>query len=87
MATFSYIMPIIFMFVLNSYPAALSFYYFLSNIVTFGQQWAIRRFVDDEKILKKLEENKQKMGTKKKSSFQKRLEDAMRASQEAKKKK
>jgi YidC/Oxa1 family membrane protein insertase len=87
MATFSYIMPIIFMFVLNSYPAALSFYYFLSNIVTFGQQWAIRHFVDDEKILKKLEENKQKMGTKKKSSFQKRLEDAMRASQEAKKKK
>ena len=84
MATFSYMMPIIFMFVLNSYPAALSFYYFLSNLVTFGQQWAIRRFVDDEKILKKLEENKKKMGTKKKSGFQKRLEEAMKASQEEK---
>ena len=87
MATFSYLMPIIFMFVLNSFPAALSFYYFVSNIVTFGQQWAIRKFVNDEKLLKKLEENKKKIGTKKKSSFQQRLEEAMRASQEAKKKK
>lgn len=87
MATLSYMMPVVFMFVLNSFPAALSFYYFVSNIVTFGQQWAIRRFVDDEKILKKLEENKKKAGTKTKSSFQKRLEDAMRASQEAKKNK
>lgn len=87
MAAISYMMPIVFMFVLNSYPAALSFYYLVSNLVTFAQQWGIRRFVDDEKILKKLEENKKRAGTKKKSSFQKRLEEAMKASQEAQRKK
>jgi YidC/Oxa1 family membrane protein insertase len=43
-------MPIIFLFVLNTFPAGLSFYYFMSNIATFGQQAIIRRFVDDGKI-------------------------------------
>ena len=86
MVAMSYMMPIVFLFVLNSYPAALSFYYFVSNIVTFLQQWAIRKFVDDDKIKQKLEENKKKRVGKKKSSFQQRLEEAMRASQEAKKK-
>ncbi len=78
----SYMMPLIFMFVLNSYPAALSFYYFVSNLVTFGQQAIIRRFVDDEKIEKILEENKRNAGSRKKSKFVQRLEDAMKAQQE-----
>ncbi len=78
----SYFMPVIFMFVLNSYPAALSFYYFVSNLVTFGQQMVIRRFVDDSKIEKILEENKKTAGTRKKSKFVQRLEDAMKAQQE-----
>ncbi|ELR68674.1 Inner membrane protein translocase component YidC, long form [Fulvivirga imtechensis AK7] len=81
MKTFSYLMPVIFMFVLNSYPAALSFYYFVSNLVTFGQQALIRRFVDEEKIRVILEENKKKNVNKKKSKFQQRLEEAMKASQ------
>ena len=81
MKTFSYLMPVIFMFVLNSYPAALSFYYFVSNIVTFGQQALIRRFVDEEKIKVILEENRKKNVNKKKSKFQQRLEEAMKASQ------
>ena len=58
MKSVQYFMPVILMFVLNSFPAALSFYYFVSNLVTFGQQAIIRRFVDDEKIHKKLQENK-----------------------------
>jgi YidC/Oxa1 family membrane protein insertase len=36
MKNLGYIMPVMFMFILNSYPAGLSFYYFVSNIVTFG---------------------------------------------------
>lgn len=84
MKNLGYIMPITFMFVLNSFPAALSFYYFVSNMVTFGQQALIKQFVDDSKIRQKVEESKIKNANKKKSSFQLKLEEAMKAT-EAKK--
>jgi len=87
MKSMQYFMPLIFMFVLNSFPAALSFYYFVSNLVTFGQQALIRRFVDEEKIKKILDENRKKNVTKKKSRFQMKLEEAMRSSEDVKKKK
>jgi YidC/Oxa1 family membrane protein insertase len=86
MKTMQYLMPVVFMFVLNSFPAALSFYYFVSNIVTFGQQAITRKFVDDDKIKRILEENKKKNATKKKSRFQERLEGAMKSAEENKKK-
>jgi YidC/Oxa1 family membrane protein insertase len=88
MKSMSYIMPVIFFFVLNSFSAGLTFYYFVSNLVTFGQQALIRRFVDENKIKLLLEENRKKnvAGTGKKSKFMSRLEDAMKASEEAKKK-
>ena len=78
-------MPVIFMFVLNSFPAALSFYYFVSNLVTFGQQAIIRKFVDEDKILGILNENRLKNKDKKKSKFQMKLEQAMKASEGSKK--
>ncbi|MGW8121928.1 membrane protein insertase YidC [Roseivirga echinicomitans] len=87
MKSIGYFMPIIFMFVLNSYSSGLSFYYFVSNIITFGQQAIIRRFVDEDKIRATLHENKKNNANKGKSKFQQRLEDAMKASQEAQKKK
>ena len=71
-----YLMPLIFMFVLNSYPAGLTYYYFLSNIVTFGMQWAIRRSLNDEAILAKIEAKKAQ--PKKQSKFQARLEEMQR---------
>lgn len=85
MKVMSYMMPIIFLFVLNSFPAGLSFYYFMSNIATFGQQAVIRRFVDDGKIRAIMEENKKKnaSGEGKKSKFMTKLQDAMKASEEA----
>lgn len=85
MKSIGYVMPVIFMFVLNSYSSGLSFYYFVSNIITFGQQTIIRRFVDEDKIRATLHENKKKNANKGKSKFQQRLEDAMKASQEAQK--
>lgn len=85
MKNMQYFLPIIFMFVLNSFPAALSFYYFVSNIVTFGQQAIIRKFVDDDKIRAILEENKKRNKNKKKSKFQQRLEEAMKSSEESRK--
>ena len=87
MKSLSYMMPVIFMFVLNSYPAALSFYYFVSNLVTFGQQSLIRKMINENKIKEILEENKKRRANKKKSKFQLRLEEAMKSSQQAKKKK
>lgn len=85
MKTISYIMPVTFLFFLNSFPAGLTYYYFLSNIITFGQQAAIRRFVDDDKIMDTLEKNRLKNKDKKVSGFQARLQEALKASQEAKK--
>ncbi len=40
-----YIMPIVFLGVLNSYPSGLNYYYFLANLMTFGQQFLIRKMV------------------------------------------
>jgi YidC/Oxa1 family membrane protein insertase len=86
MKSMSYIMPIIFFFVLNRFSAGLTFYYFVSNLVTFGQQAIIRKFVDENKIKTILEENRKRnltAGGPKKSKFMSKLEDAMKASEEA----
>lgn len=88
MKSMSYIMPIIFLFVLNSFSAGLTFYYFVSNLVTFAQQAIIRRFVDEDKIKLILEENRKKnlAGGGKKSRFMSKLEEAMKASEESRRK-
>ncbi|WP_375577951.1 membrane protein insertase YidC [Marivirga tractuosa] len=87
MKNIQYFMPVIFMFVLNNFPAALSFYYLIANLITFGQQTLIRRMIDEDKIIAILEENKKKNANKKTSKFQQRLQEAMKASEEAKKEK
>lgn len=86
MKSMSYIMPLVFFFVLNSFSAGLTFYYFISNLVTFAQQAIIRRFVNEDKIKAILEENrKRNLGGGKKSKFMAKLEEAMKASEEARK--
>jgi len=82
-----YVMPIIFLGVLNSYPAGLNYYYFLANLMTFGQQFLIRKMVDDDKIHALIQQNKARPADekKKKSKFQQRLDDYMRQQQQAKK--
>ncbi|PTS95429.1 membrane protein insertase YidC, partial [Pedobacter sp. HMWF019] len=80
-----YIMPIIFLGVLNDYPSGLNYYYFLANMLTFGQQFLIKKMVNDEKIHAILKENKTKpQEPKKKSKFQSRLDDYMRQQQQIK---
>jgi len=90
MRQISYIMPVIFMFVMNTFSAGLSFYYFVSNLVTFAQQAIIKRFVDEDKIKRVMDEHRKKImangGTGKKSKFMAKLEEAMKANEEAKKK-
>jgi YidC/Oxa1 family membrane protein insertase len=73
-----YLMPIIFMGVLNNVSAGLNYYYFCANMLTFGQQYLIRAFVDDTKLHKQIQENKKKPDANKKSKFQQKLEDMQR---------
>jgi YidC/Oxa1 family membrane protein insertase len=88
MKTMSYVMPVIFLFVLNSFSAGLTFYYFISTVVTFVQQAIIKKFVDEDKIRAIMEENKKKnaAGGGKKSRFMSKLEEAMKASEETRRK-
>lgn len=72
MKVMMYMMPVMFLFFFNSYASGLSYYYLLANLVTFAQMYIIRRFVDEEALLSKLNENKKK--PEKKSKFQERLE-------------
>lgn len=83
-----YFMPLIFFFVLNSYPAGLNYYYFLSTCFTFVIQFFIRQSINDEKIHGMIQANKKKPeAAKKSSSFQKRMEDYMRKQQQTNNKK
>ena len=71
-----YLMPIMFLGFFNNYASALSYYYFLANIFTFSQMFFMRRFVDEKAIIAQLEANKKK--PRKKSKFQKKLEELQR---------
>ena len=82
MKTMQYMMPVMFLFFLNSFASGLTFYYFIANLITFGQQIIIKRFVDEDKIKTMVESNRTQNKGKKKSKFQQRLEDAMKAKEE-----
>ncbi len=69
-----YMMPVMFMFMLNNFSSGLTYYYFLANILTYLQNIISKRFIDADKVLATLEENKKK--PLKKSKWQQRLEEA-----------
>ncbi len=76
-----YAMPVFLPVIFNSFPAALTFYYFCYNMINALQTWAIKTYIiDEDKIHKQIQENKAK--PKKQSGFRKRLEDAMKMQQE-----
>jgi YidC/Oxa1 family membrane protein insertase len=85
MKTMLYMMPVMLLFVFNSFASGLSYYYFLANVITFGQMYAFRFMIDEDKIRRKIEENKKKPV--KKSSWQKRLEDMAKKQEQIKKRK
>lgn len=76
-----YVMPVFMLFVLNSYPAGLNYYYFISSLITIFQTLAFRWFIDEKALLAKLEANK-KNPAKKKTGFMARLEEAQRRQQQ-----
>lgn len=89
MKAMSYIFPVMFMFVLNSFPAGLTWYYFVSNVVTIAQQLIIRNFVDEGKIRTILDENKRKFesgeAVPKKNKLQSYIQKSLQAAEDARK--
>lgn len=75
-----YLMPVMFLFVLNDYPAGLNYYYFVSTLMSVGIMIYLRRTTDEAKLLATLEANK-KDPKAKKTGFAARLE-AMQKQQE-----
>ena len=75
-----YIFPFFLLFLFNNFPAALTYYYFLSNMITFGQQIIINKFfIDEDKLMLQIEENKKK--PKKKSGFAAKMEEIYKQQQ------
>ena len=67
-----YFMPVMMLFILNSFSAALNYYYLISLCFTFLQMFIIQKSIDPEKVLKRLEANSKK--PMKKSKWQQRIE-------------
>ncbi len=75
MKTMMYLMPVMFLGFFNNYSAGLSYYYFLANIITFTQMFIFRKLIDEDKVRAKIQQKKKSSKPKKKSGFQKRLEN------------
>ena len=71
-----YIFPVILLFIFNSLPAALTWYYTVSNIITLGLQFVIQKYIiDHDKILAQIDEKRKT--PKKKSKWAERYEQMM----------
>ena len=57
MKAMMYLMPLMFLAILNNYSAGLSYYYFLSTLFGIIQTYAIRLSMDETKILNQLKYN------------------------------
>lgn len=69
------------LFFFNNQPSGLALYYFIANMVSIGQMWAIKKyFINEDAIRAKIDDNKKKPKTK--SSFMQRLEDAQKMQQQ-----
>lgn len=75
-----FIFPVVLLGVFNRMPAALTWYYTVSNIITLAIQFVIQTYIiDHDKLMAKLQANKKK--TPKKSKWQERI-DAMQQQNE-----
>ncbi len=76
-----FIMPVMFLGIFNKLPAALTFYYFVSNLITILLQWFIQKFViNHDKLALELETNKSKKP--KTSKLMERMQEMQKQNQE-----
>ena len=71
-----YMMPLMFLFIFNNYAAGLSYYYFLSLLITILMTFTFRKFVSEDKMRAKMAENARK--PKKKGWMATKLEEAQK---------
>ena len=71
-----YLMPVMFFFMFNNYSSGLSYYYFLSGLLSILIMWFLRKSTNDAKLLAELEayREKHKNDPKKMNSMAQRLE-------------
>lgn len=81
MKWFSYLMPVMFLFILNDYPSGLNYYYFLSTLISVATTIFLRKTTNEAALLARLEANKKDPKQMKTSGFAARLE-AMQKQQE-----
>ena len=77
-----YLMPLMFLVFFNTYAAGLSYYYFVSLLITIIQTYITRMMVKEDKVRAVMAENAKK--PKKKSGFMARLEEAQRQAEQQK---
>ncbi|MDE6330559.1 MAG: membrane protein insertase YidC [Muribaculaceae bacterium] len=75
-----YLMPLFFLVFFNNYAAGLSYYYFLSLLITIMQTYAFRYFIKEDSVRKAMAEAAKK--PKKKSGFMARIEEMQRQQQQ-----
>lgn len=75
-----YLMPLMFLVFFNQYASGLTYYYFISTLITILQTIFFRFTINEEKLLAKLEANKRK--PQKRSTFMKRLEEMQKMQEE-----
>lgn len=80
MQAMMYLMPLMFLVFFNQYASGLTYYYFISTLITILQTIFFRFTIDEEKLLAKLEANKRK--PMKRSGFMKRLEEMQKMQEE-----
>ena len=74
-----YLMPIMFLVFFNNYASGLSYYYFISLLITIAQTYLCRAFVSEDKVRAQIAANKAK--PRKKSGLMARLEAAQKQQQ------
>lgn len=74
-----YLMPVFFMIFFNNYAAGLSYYYFLSLLITIVQTYAFRFIIKEDDVRRAMAENAKK--PKKKSGFMARIEEMQKQQQ------
>ncbi|MBQ3730184.1 MAG: membrane protein insertase YidC, partial [Muribaculaceae bacterium] len=79
-----YLMPIMFMVFFNNYASGLSYYYFISLLITIIQTYSCRLFVTEDKVRATIAANAAK--PKKKSKWLERMEEAQKMQQQQQKK-
>ncbi len=82
MKVMMYIMPVMFIFILNDYASGLNYYYFLSAIISIAIMIILRKTVDDNKILETLKQYAATAKPKKKSGLMARLEEMQKQQEE-----